>query len=90
MSLTSCQSGQKDERPAREILAELETLQHQLDMNTQTNSGVVDQFRKRQAEIATLKETIEDRESKLNKVETRITRTRVSISDWLSSAMVFN
>ncbi|KIP10370.1 hypothetical protein PHLGIDRAFT_101267 [Phlebiopsis gigantea 11061_1 CR5-6] len=70
------ESGQKDERSADEVHAELETLKHQLDMNTQTNAGVVDQFRKRQAEIAALKETIEDRESKLNKVEMRIKRTR--------------
>lgn len=73
------QSGQKDERPADELQAELGTLKHQLDMNAQTNAGVVDQFRQRQAEIAALKDTIEDREEKLSKVEQRITRTRVSM-----------
>ena len=79
ISLTEIKSGQKDERSAEEVHAELETFRHQYDMNTNTNAGVVEQFRKRQAEIATLKETIEEREVRLNKVETRITRTRVSV-----------
>ena len=72
------QSGQKDDRTAEEIHGELVTLRHQLDMNSQTNAGVVEQFRNRQAEIAKLKQTIEEREEKLVKVEQRITRTRVS------------
>lgn len=74
------QSGEKDERPADEIHVELETLRNQLGMNNQTNAGVVEQFKKRQAEIATLKDTIEEREEKLKKVEDRIARTRVSCS----------
>ena len=51
-------------------------LKAQLEMNMQTNAGVVEQFRKRQAEIATLTETIADREEKLERAESRIQHTR--------------
>lgn len=70
------ESGQKDERSAEELHHELGTLRAQLEMNMQTNAGVVEQFRKRQAEIATLTETIAEREEKLEKAESRIRRTR--------------
>lgn len=70
------QSGQKDERTAEELHQELATLRAQLEMNMQTNAGVVEQFRKRQAEIETLTETIAEREDKLQKAESRIQRTR--------------
>ncbi|GJE87507.1 structural maintenance of chromosomes protein [Phanerochaete sordida] len=70
------ESGKKDDRTVEVLHHELGTLRAQLDMNMQTNAGVVEQFRKRQAEIATLTETIAEREEKLEKAETRIQRTR--------------
>ncbi|PCH40750.1 nucleoside triphosphate hydrolase protein [Wolfiporia cocos MD-104 SS10] len=68
--------GQASAMSAEQVRAELETKQAQLEMNLHTNGGVVEQYKKRQAEIAALTRTIEDRQKKVLKLERSIKAAR--------------
>ncbi|PSR78324.1 hypothetical protein PHLCEN_2v7446 [Hermanssonia centrifuga] len=65
-----------DGRSAQDVQGELDQLKAELEMNMHTNAGVVDQYRKRQIEIANLSQKIEDRDEKIQKLEHRIKSTR--------------
>ncbi|KAJ3553657.1 hypothetical protein NM688_g3492 [Phlebia brevispora] len=67
---------ERNPRPVEEIQMDLETKKAELDLNMHTNAGVVDTYKKRQAEIATLSQKIENQEEKAQKVEQVIKRTR--------------
>ncbi|OSX59547.1 hypothetical protein POSPLADRAFT_1048859 [Postia placenta MAD-698-R-SB12] len=70
------ESGEANARSAVEIHTELEAKRAQLEMNLQTNSGVVDQYRRRQAEIDLLSNTIDEREKRAERVERTIKNAR--------------
>lgn len=70
------ESGEAMQRTSEQILAELETLRTQLDLILGTNPGVVDQYERRKAEIASLTKKIEEREAKAAKIEKNIKTAR--------------
>jgi len=66
------ESGEANAKTADEVQTELEAKREQLEMNIHTNAGVVEQYRRRQAEIETLSATIEERERKVDKIGRQI------------------
>ncbi|KZT06482.1 P-loop containing nucleoside triphosphate hydrolase protein [Laetiporus sulphureus 93-53] len=68
--------GEAREKKSEQVLADLEEKRAQLDMNMHTNAGVVEQYRRRQAEIETLTKTIEERERKAGRIERAIKTAR--------------
>ncbi|KAF8887234.1 hypothetical protein CPB84DRAFT_1786919 [Gymnopilus junonius] len=65
-----------DKRSVEELQAELETQQANLEMNLNTNPGVVEQYEKRKRDIELLEKTLEDRKRKEAKVERDIKNAR--------------
>ncbi|KAF7327365.1 Purine nucleoside phosphorylase [Mycena kentingensis (nom. inval.)] len=63
-------------RTALELEQDLETEQNKLDMNRNTNPGVVEQYERRKQEIETLTDTIESKQRQVDKLERNIQRIR--------------
>ncbi|KAF7351896.1 Structural maintenance of chromosomes protein 5 [Mycena venus] len=61
-----------DMRTMEELQAELEKQEANLEMNTNTNPGVVEQYEKRKRDIEQLEKTIEGRQRQANKIERNI------------------
>ncbi|CCM05532.1 uncharacterized protein FIBRA_07758 [Fibroporia radiculosa] len=70
------QSGEASEKTADEVQTELAAKKAQLELNNQTNAGVVDQYKRRQAEIEALSTTIADREKRIERIERQIKSAR--------------
>ncbi|TFK69418.1 hypothetical protein BDN72DRAFT_614626 [Pluteus cervinus] len=65
-----------DLRSLDELEAELQTQQTNLDLNLQTNPGIVEQYEKRKRDIEALEKAIDDRKKKAEKVERNIKNAR--------------
>ncbi|KAH9854875.1 P-loop containing nucleoside triphosphate hydrolase protein [Lenzites betulinus] len=63
-------------KSALEWEAELQQRREDLDMNTNTNAGVIDLYNKRKAEIDALTATIEERQTRMQRIEQSITAAR--------------
>ncbi|KAJ7056762.1 P-loop containing nucleoside triphosphate hydrolase protein [Mycena amicta] len=64
------------QRTSAELEEELETQEAKLEMNMNTNPGVVEQYERRKQEIEGLQNTIENKERDVHKLEKNIKRTR--------------
>ncbi|KAJ6604030.1 hypothetical protein B0H10DRAFT_2229461 [Mycena sp. CBHHK59/15] len=69
-------SDKVDLRSLDELQAELELQQANLDMNMNTNPGVVEQYEKRKRDIEMLEKTIENRQRQADKIERNIKNAR--------------
>ncbi|KAJ7692435.1 P-loop containing nucleoside triphosphate hydrolase protein [Mycena rosella] len=65
-----------DLRSLEELQTELEKQETSLEMNTNTNPGVVEQYEKRKHDIADLQRTIEGRQRQADKIEKDIKNAR--------------
>ncbi|OBZ70474.1 Structural maintenance of chromosomes protein 5 [Grifola frondosa] len=72
-------SGEANEKTSEEVETELQTQRAQLEMNLHTNPGVVEQYKKRKAEIEALSNIIEEREEKVEKIERSI---KIARDNW--------
>ncbi|KAI0677714.1 P-loop containing nucleoside triphosphate hydrolase protein [Trametes maxima] len=70
------ETGEIEAKKADQWEAELEQRREELQMNTNTNAGVVDLYNKRKAEIDTLTTTIEEREKRILRIEQGIQTAR--------------
>ncbi|CDO77206.1 hypothetical protein BN946_scf184747.g19 [Trametes cinnabarina] len=68
--------GEIEAKSADEWEAELQQSREELELNTNTNGNVIDQYNKRKAEIETLTATIEDHEKRIIKIEQNIKTAR--------------
>ncbi|KAJ7180479.1 P-loop containing nucleoside triphosphate hydrolase protein [Mycena filopes] len=68
-----------DMRSMEELQTELEKQEANLEMNMNTNPGVVEQYEKRKEDIAVLAKTIEGRQRQANKIEKGI---KVARDNW--------
>ncbi|KAF5388335.1 hypothetical protein D9615_000804 [Tricholomella constricta] len=65
-----------DLRTLDELQAALETQRANLDLNLNTNPGVVEQYEKRKRDIEQLEKTIEEKQAKAEKLESKIKNAR--------------
>ncbi|KAJ6466032.1 hypothetical protein C8R47DRAFT_1025431 [Mycena vitilis] len=65
-----------DTRSMEELQTELEKQEANLEMNMNTNPGVVEQYEKRKQDIEQLEKTIESRERNANKIQKNIKNAR--------------
>ncbi|KAH9939337.1 P-loop containing nucleoside triphosphate hydrolase protein [Epithele typhae] len=63
-------------RSSEEWMAELAQCEEELNLNTCTNGGIVDQYNRRKVEIERLTETIEERERRAAHIDGQITAAR--------------
>ncbi|KAL7282760.1 hypothetical protein ACG7TL_004235 [Trametes sanguinea] len=68
--------GEIEAKSADEWEAELQQRREELELNTNTNGNVIDQYNKRKAEIETLSGTIEDHEKRILRIEQSIKTAR--------------
>ncbi|KAG5651262.1 hypothetical protein H0H81_009306, partial [Sphagnurus paluster] len=65
-----------DARPVEELERDLETQRANLDLNLNTNPGVVEQYEKRKRDIEQLTQTVDSRQTKADRIEQNIRSAR--------------
>ncbi|KAI0784897.1 P-loop containing nucleoside triphosphate hydrolase protein [Abortiporus biennis] len=71
-------NGEANARDVEQLKDAMEDIKQKLDMASHTNAGIIETYRKRCEEIKILKETIEEREQKIQKKERSIKIARDS------------